>query len=553
MEGKEDFILTGQLGDVMRESARAALSWIRSNAAELGIEREVFEKHTLHIHVPAGAIPKDGPSAGVTMATAMVSRAHRHPRPQGRRDDRRDHAPRPGAADRRAQVEDPRGAPRGRRHGHPAQAQREGPAGHPRGDPQAAQARHSPRRWTQVLGGGAPASPEALAAVPPTGRRGRRRRSASPSRESRVRRTTFPPADQPPVVVQGSGHGGATGTTRASPPARTAAPRSTGSVRADDPGRRRRPPRFAARRGPDRWSTATTTRSSACPGSASQADIKKAFRKLAREHHPDRNAGDKAAEKRFKDVNEANAVLSDPEKRKQYDLLGANWDQFQRAGGGSGGADPFGPGGPFAGFGSAAVGRRAGRAGQSGDIRYEFHTASGGDAGFSDFFRMFFSGAAAGAGAATGERDFAADRAARRRGRAGTVASRTSSAEMGLGRRGGRWRPARDRPGRARAPAAAGRRATEIEAPAEADARGGLPRHQARWSRSRASATRSRSRGASTPAAASGCRARARRAATSSSRSRSRRTRLYTRRGADLERELPGHAARGAARAPRSR
>ena len=73
MEGKEEFILTGQLGDVMRESARAALSWIRSNADSLGIEREVFERNTLHIHVPAGGIPKDGPSAGVTMATAMVS------------------------------------------------------------------------------------------------------------------------------------------------------------------------------------------------------------------------------------------------------------------------------------------------------------------------------------------------------------------------------------------------------------------------------------------------------------------------------------------------
>ncbi len=73
MEGKEDFILTGQLGDVMRESARAALSWIRSHAAELGIPRETFEKNTLHIHVPAGGIPKDGPSAGVTMVTAMVS------------------------------------------------------------------------------------------------------------------------------------------------------------------------------------------------------------------------------------------------------------------------------------------------------------------------------------------------------------------------------------------------------------------------------------------------------------------------------------------------
>jgi ATP-dependent Lon protease len=73
MEGKEDFILTGQLGDVMRESARAGLSWTRANAASLGIKRELFETHTMHIHVPAGAIPKDGPSAGVTMAVAMVS------------------------------------------------------------------------------------------------------------------------------------------------------------------------------------------------------------------------------------------------------------------------------------------------------------------------------------------------------------------------------------------------------------------------------------------------------------------------------------------------
>ncbi len=73
MEGKEDFVLTGQLGDVMRESARAGLSWIRSHAAELGVRSDLFEKHTLHIHVPAGATPKDGPSAGITMATAMVS------------------------------------------------------------------------------------------------------------------------------------------------------------------------------------------------------------------------------------------------------------------------------------------------------------------------------------------------------------------------------------------------------------------------------------------------------------------------------------------------
>jgi len=73
MEGKEDFILTGQLGEVMRESARAGLSWIRAHAAQLGIKREVFERNTLHIHVPAGGIPKDGPSAGITMTLAMVS------------------------------------------------------------------------------------------------------------------------------------------------------------------------------------------------------------------------------------------------------------------------------------------------------------------------------------------------------------------------------------------------------------------------------------------------------------------------------------------------
>ncbi len=134
------------------------------------------------------------------------------------------------------------------------------------------------------------------------------------------------------------------------------------------------------------------------PRSASQADVKKAFRKLAREHHPDRNPGDAAAERRFKDVNEANAVLSDPDKRKQYDALGANWDQYQRGAGARGGADPFGPGGPFAGFGGFGTGGAGG--GGGGNVRYEFRTAGGGDPGFSDFFRMFFSGAAAGAQAA---------------------------------------------------------------------------------------------------------------------------------------------------------
>src|ERR1700757_2087122 len=73
MKGKGGFTMTGQLGDVMRESMQAALSWVRSNAAALGLKEDFTSEQDLHIHVPAGAIPKDGPSAGVAMATAIVS------------------------------------------------------------------------------------------------------------------------------------------------------------------------------------------------------------------------------------------------------------------------------------------------------------------------------------------------------------------------------------------------------------------------------------------------------------------------------------------------
>jgi len=135
--------------------------------------------------------------------------------------------------------------------------------------------------------------------------------------------------------------------------------------------------------------------------SATQAEIKKAFRKLAREHHPDVRPNDKGAEQRFKDVNEAYAVLSDPGKRALYDQVGANWETFSRAGAGAGAGARAG-GAPADGFAwSSAPG--------GGGVRYEFRTTTGGDAsGFSDFFRMVFGegdvGGAAGAGGPTGRR-----------------------------------------------------------------------------------------------------------------------------------------------------
>jgi ATP-dependent Lon protease len=73
MPGAKGFQYTGQLGEVMQESARTALSYIRSKAVELGIDPKFFESRDIHLHVPAGAVPKDGPSAGVTMAVALAS------------------------------------------------------------------------------------------------------------------------------------------------------------------------------------------------------------------------------------------------------------------------------------------------------------------------------------------------------------------------------------------------------------------------------------------------------------------------------------------------
>jgi ATP-dependent Lon protease len=73
MKGADPLVLTGQLGDVMKESARIALSWVRAHGPDLGIDEAAFDERSFHVHVPAGAIPKDGPSAGITMATALAS------------------------------------------------------------------------------------------------------------------------------------------------------------------------------------------------------------------------------------------------------------------------------------------------------------------------------------------------------------------------------------------------------------------------------------------------------------------------------------------------
>lgn len=115
---------------------------------------------------------------------------------------------------------------------------------------------------------------------------------------------------------------------------------------------------------------------------ASQDEIKKAYRKLALKYHPDKNPGDKHAEERFKEISEAYKVLGDAEKRKKYDQLGANWQQYANAPGGSGGFD-------FSNFGGTPGGGSYHFEGNMNDI---FGNAGGrkGGGGFSDFFNAFF-------------------------------------------------------------------------------------------------------------------------------------------------------------------
>ena len=119
---------------------------------------------------------------------------------------------------------------------------------------------------------------------------------------------------------------------------------------------------------------------------AAADEIKTAFRKLARKYHPDVNPGDESAERQFKELNEAYEVLGDPDKRRKYDELGANWRQYEQAQ--AAGANPFGGAGPFGGFGGAPGGVHTMSEDQ---VREMF-----GENPFSDFFQTFFGGGGSG-------------------------------------------------------------------------------------------------------------------------------------------------------------
>jgi DnaJ-class molecular chaperone len=149
---------------------------------------------------------------------------------------------------------------------------------------------------------------------------------------------------------------------------------------------------------------------------ATEKEIKQAYRKLARKHHPDVNPGDKSAETRFKEINEAYEVLGDPAKRKKYDELGANWRMYEQAGAGAGpGPGGFNPGAQGGGwnvhFGQGAPG------GYRTMTEDEMRDMFGGDSPFSDFFQTFFGGMGGAAAEEPGRRGTGRGRSRARAGR----------------------------------------------------------------------------------------------------------------------------------------
>ena len=141
---------------------------------------------------------------------------------------------------------------------------------------------------------------------------------------------------------------------------------------------------------------------------SSQKEIKASYRKLARKHHPDVNQGDKSAEGRFKEINEAYEVLGDSDKRKKYDQLGANWRQYEQAGApGAGGFNPGQAGGEW----NVNVG--GGQGGHRTMTQEEMNEMFGGSHPFSDFFETFFGGGSRQAGGQQGRTHGARARAAR--------------------------------------------------------------------------------------------------------------------------------------------